>query len=336
LELSDYGSYLGRGEGCFEVRHKNGDLERYQHYEKEIGEAVLKSGNYVSVDALIDFALWNVDTYIMTQKNRVVAVLKNLEDDSHVKTRICQYKALEDGKGIQIAKQLVQSKIKGQRSVLKKYDIRIPELNIDKMVESVNSESLELARRKLTSIEGKFSELYFKQIFSLFPEKLRSKRRTTYKAYDGLNNIFNFGYYVLRCKVHKALIKAKLEPYLGFLHSVQFGKPSLVCDFQELYHYIIDDFLIERRTKFHKHDFVIVTDFMNHLRMGKKIHLCDFETDELADELNTLFERTVEIPRIKVGKRQTLETLINEEALLFAKFLRHEREIWMPRIAMCS
>ena len=52
---------------------------------------------------------------------------------------------------------------------------------------------------------------------------------------------------MLKCRVHKALLKAKkLEPYLGFLHSVQFGKPSLVCDFQELYRYLIDDYLIER------------------------------------------------------------------------------------------
>ncbi len=108
--MDGQGSYLGRAEGCFEVRDRNKNITRYPHFEREIGEAVLKSGNYVSVDALIDLALWNVDTYIMTKKNRVAAVLKNLEDDSHVKTRVCQYKALEDGKGIQIAKQLVQSK----------------------------------------------------------------------------------------------------------------------------------------------------------------------------------------------------------------------------------
>jgi hypothetical protein len=40
----------------------------------------------------------------------------------------------------------------------------------------------------------------------------------------------------------------------------------------------------------------------------------------------------IEIPRIRVGKRQTLETLINEEALLLAKFLRNERDKWIPRI----
>jgi hypothetical protein len=42
----------------------------------------------------------------------------------------------------------------------------------------------------------------------------------------------------------------------------------------------------------------------------------------------------VGIPRIKVGERQTIETLINEEALLFAKYLRNEKREWLPRISV--
>ena len=49
--------------------------------------------------------------------------------------------------------------------------------------------------------------------------------------------------------------------------------------------------------------------------------------------LFVVFELTVEIPRIKIGDLQTLETLINEEALLFAKYLRNERDNWNPRLA---
>jgi len=49
-------------------------------------------------------------------------------------------------------------------------------------------------------------------------------------------------------------------------------------------------------------------------------------------QLNAFFETTVEVPRIRIGRRQTIETLITEEALLLAKFLRNERKIWVPRI----
>lgn len=51
-------------------------------------------------------------------------------------------------------------------------------------------------------------------------------------------------------------------------------------------------------------------------------------------QLNAFFESMVEVPRMRVGKRQTIETLINEEAWLFAKFLRNERKTWMPRISV--
>jgi len=51
-------------------------------------------------------------------------------------------------------------------------------------------------------------------------------------------------------------------------------------------------------------------------------------------QLNAFFEARVEVPRIRIGGRQTVETLINEEALLLAKFLRDERTNWTPRIAV--
>jgi CRISPR-associated protein Cas1 len=333
LELDEYGSYLGRAEGCFEVRLKDGKVLRYPHFEKQIGEAILKSGSYVSVDALVDLALWNVDTYIMTRHNRVVAILKSLEDDSHVKTRIAQYEALRNGKGAAIAKQIVLSKLEGQNMVLKKYGLEQLDLSTLKgRIKRLKSENLRGLHYRLNQIEGRASHHYFNEIFKLFPEWLRPGRRVGFKAYDGLNNVFNFGYYVLKCRVYRALLKAKLEPYLGFLHALQHGKPSLVCDFMELYRYLIDDFLIERRNKFHKKDFVAVIDFTLHLRTGRRIHLCEFETDRLAEDLNKLFDRKVAIPRIKHGKRQTLDTLICEEALLLAKYLRGERNSWIPRL----
>jgi len=55
------------------------------------------------------------------------------------------------------------------------------------------------------------------------------------------------------------------------------------------------------------------------------------ETKDFTAKLNNYFETTVEIPRMKVGKRQTIETLINEEALLLAKYLRNEKKDWIPR-----
>jgi hypothetical protein len=48
-------------------------------------------------------------------------------------------------------------------------------------------------------------------------------------------------------------------------------------------------------------------------------------------ELNDYFDTKIELPRIRSGKQQRVETLINEEALLLAKYIRNEMDEWVPR-----
>jgi len=278
---------------------------------------------------------WGIDAVILTQKGKPVATLRSLDDDSHVKTRICQYEALKDGRAFEIAKQFVKSKIQGQNMVLKKYGLKT-DTSVKLKVNAVETDDLALLRRRLTQIEAKFSRFYFKQIFGLFPERIRPERRRTYRAYDGVNNIFNLGYELLQWKVHSALVNAKLEPYLGFLHSEQFGKPSLVCDFQELYRYLVDDFVIQYCKGLAKRDFMFKSEKLSGQKRGKREYLNDNKTRDFITRLNNYFECYLEIPRIRVGQKQTIEILINEEALLFSKHLRNEKIEWIPRMGIIA
>ena len=52
----------------------------------------------------------------------------------------------------------------------------------------------------------------------------------------------------------------------------------------------------------------------------------------MMKELDEFFLSRVEIPAMRHGKTQTIETLIIEEALLLAKYLRDEKTDWIPRI----
>jgi len=94
----------------------------------------------------------------------------------------------------------------------------------------------------------------------------------------------------------------------------------------------MDDFLIQYCQNLRKSDLIVKTENASRKRKGKREYLNDIKTRYLMRNLNKYFEELVEVPRIRVGRRQTIETLINEEALLFAKFLREERKIWLPRI----
>ncbi len=75
------------------------------------------------------------------------------------------------------------------------------------------------------------------------------------------------------------------------------------------------------------------TESASHGKKGKREYLTDSETKNLLDELNAFFESMVEVKRIRNGEHQTIETLINEEALIFAKYLRGEMKTWVPRIS---
>ena len=143
--------------------------------------------------------------------------------------------------------------------------------------------------------------------------------------------MFYLGYEVLQWKVHRACLKAKLEPFLGFLHSVQYGKPSLVCDLEELYRYLIDDFVFDYVQGFKPSDFITKEVQTSKNRKGKREYLNDVNTKEMMRELQDYFETKIEIPLIRFGKRQRIETLINEETLLLAKYIRGEIREWVPR-----
>jgi len=166
----------------------------------------------------------------------------------------------------------------------------------------------------------------------VFKESLRPQSRKTYKAYDKINNVLNLSYSVLFWKLQLAVHKSKLEPFLGFLHSLQWGMPSLILDLQDCYRYIADDFVIQYARKVKDRDFILCMD--NYAgRKTKREFLNSVKRKEFLDSFDAHFDTVIEIPRVRRGRKQQIETLIGEEVLLLAQYLRNERQTWVPRTA---
>jgi CRISPR/Cas system-associated endonuclease Cas1 len=92
IVLNDFGAFLGIEKGCLVVKDKSGDEKRYPLFENEIGEIQIKSGNMVSSGALATCGFWGIDCLFLTQKGKPVAMLKSLDDDSHIDARLCHTK----------------------------------------------------------------------------------------------------------------------------------------------------------------------------------------------------------------------------------------------------
>ena len=95
---------------------------------------------------------------------------------------------------------------------------------------------------------------------------------------------------------------------------------------------MIDDFLVQYCQQLRSKDFVVKTEDLTRNKKGKRVYLNDAQTRDLMKQLNKFFESYVEVPRVRVGFKQTIETFINEEALLFAKLLREDCRTWESRV----
>ena len=94
--------------------------------------------------------------------------------------------------------------------------------------------------------------------------------------------------------------------------------------------------MIEFCPGLNERDFTVKSESVSRKMKRKREFLNDLETKRMMKELETFFKSKVEVPLIRHGKKQKIETLINEEALLLAKYLRDEKRNWIPRTTIVS
>lgn len=331
LILNSFGQTLGVNKDSFIIK-KNGEVLATVPFYK-INEIVASSKNLVSVDALLWASLYNVDVVFTLRNGKPLAFLHSIKDKEHVKTRLNQFKAYETMKGLEIAKTLVIQKIENENALLKhlnlkSYDQKTELPKIEK-IEGIEGEKItQSIRLKLNTIEQHFSAYFYEQTFSLFPKWMRVEKRIHPNATDPLNNLLNLSYEVLEWKILKAVLKAKLDPYLGFLHSIQYGKPSLVCDLIEPFRPYIMNFLIPYAKKLSTKDFKKA-----YIKNQYPRYFLKHETAwKLIEALNKqLFESHIPIQRNrKHGSTMQFETFIDEYTSQIAQTI-NKPDMQMPK-----
>lgn len=96
---------------------------------------------------------------------------------------------------------------------------------------------------------------------------------------------------------------------------------------------MIDDFVIQYCRRLNRKDFTAKSEDLSTRRKGKREYLKDSRTHDFVMALNQYFQSKIRMPRVRIGEQQEIETLISEEALEFARFLRNECQNWIPKIA---
>ena len=93
-------------------------------------------------------------------------------------------------------------------------------------------------------LEGRAGRIYWQSINLLLPERFRFSARSRNPARDEFNCLLNYAYGVLYGTVERACVLAGLDPYVGFIHTDNYNKPSLVFDLIERYRIWADETVV--------------------------------------------------------------------------------------------
>ena len=143
--------------------------------------------------------------------------------------------------GLNLVLDLIRQKVNNQLAFLKKLKYARPDkkelfqapLNtIEGSLEALdrNFKDLDESRLIIMGLEGTAGRAYFSCISKIMPEKFRFKGRSKRPAKNQFNAVLNYCYGVLYSRVEKACIIAGLDPFVGFMHTDNYNKQSLVFD----------------------------------------------------------------------------------------------------------
>lgn len=103
----------------------------------------------------------------------------------------------------------------------------------------------EKAAASIRGLEGTATRHYFSILSQLVPEQYYFSGRSQHPAKDMFNCLLNYGYGILYAKIEAALIRAGIDPYLGFFHRDEYNKPVLVYDVIEKFRIWVEYVVID-------------------------------------------------------------------------------------------
>lgn len=148
---------------------------------------------------------------------------------------------------LQVAKKIVEGKLRNMRALLMRWSRRRG-MDISTTAHRLryHIQALGTADRvdSVRGLEGAGTAAYFGTLGAFMPEELGFKGRNRRPPKDPANALLSFGYALLANSIEGAVYTVGLDPYVGFLHVVDYGRASLVLDMMEEFRPVLVDAVV--------------------------------------------------------------------------------------------
>jgi len=207
-------------------------------------------GNVFLTPAAISCLLQRgIDTVFMTRYGRYRGRLQGLHG-KNITLRQEQFRKMEnEGFCLKTARAIVDGKIANLRGALLRLNRSREGLGLEDHILSLKRLAQKAAEAAdmdvLRGYEGRSAALYFEGFSRGFlADEVKFKKRVRRPPTDPVNALLSLGYTLLFNTVMAAVSLVGFDPYLGCLHTVEYGRPSLALDLMEEWRPIIVDTLV--------------------------------------------------------------------------------------------
>ena len=162
-----------------------------------------------------------------------------------------QFRRAEDGAfGLRVARDIVATKIRNQRTLLQRNHIEPPALVLQRLKRLAAQAGAAEEMDELLGIEGSAARLYFEHFAGMlksgnedeaaaqrFDFHLRNRRPPR----DPVNALLSFAYSLLTKDLTIVCHSIGFDPFIGFYHQPRFGRPALALDLLEGFRPLVAD-----------------------------------------------------------------------------------------------
>jgi len=213
-------------------------------------EAVLVFGvAQVSTQAMALLLRNGVETAFLTCDGRLRGQLTPARP-KNVTLRIEQYRRSQDPAFcLTMARTVVLGKLENALGGIRRFQSNHPEADLANSVRSIES-ARDAAMRatdldSLRGHEGAAAHAYFAAFRRMCLGSLEFPGRTRRPPRDPVNALLSLGYTLATNELQSLLDARGFDPYIGFLHEIHYGRPSLALDLLEEFRYPVVDRLTQ-------------------------------------------------------------------------------------------
>lgn len=247
LYVHEQGTTVGKREGRIEVTHKGQVINSTRLID--VSQVSLFGNVQITTQLLRELFARDVPVCWFSYGGWFSGIAEGLPS-KHVELRRRQVALAHQG-GLEIARRLVEGKIRNSRTLLRRNSRNRPDQTVKSLKELANQALQATAIATLLGIEGTAARMYF----SAFPTMLREDLRLPGRPFsfdgrnrrpplDPVNCLLSYAYALLTKDLTGVAFAIGFDPYLGFYHRPRFGRPALALDLAEEFRPLIAESVV--------------------------------------------------------------------------------------------